>query len=1100
MNWLDSSSFSGLLSQAQKSIDKVLDIPREDDKKTNQNLDTGKSQSQTPKTQEKKSSEQKSSNSWLSGADSFWGSLTQNVSGSPKTDTTQDKEKSSNDVETKNKTTSERANDIPPKESKLSSKPMNLKRSSKKKIPKKKVETSDSHPNENSATKSTPENEAGTETETPSDLKVQSDVIKKHKDGDFTDVDIGSISLDTLDGKNFEASNDDSLMSDNAVHDSSGNAKVKTESDVTVEHDEDVLMTENGKVVQGKEEERGDLEVEVETMKQTEMMEQVEKLEPVENDRNNKMEDEDLESIDVKINEEMKVDNQSKNSQKFGVDGRSDFRVDKDFLENGRSDFGVDKNFLETEDEQPERHQEQQLVAESVQNLDLFSSPVAASTPQRKEPSHYNTPSNDQGLLPYDTDDNGLLSNLNDLLKASEFPENVEQDVVLDPGDKADKDSNISNEMTRVNDDVEGLESKSDSKQENERFRQIIEVRESKLIDLSKENLNLQETNAVLRSQIEQLEELHKSEDAELEQMKEEFTKRIGESEAKLQAAAKERDLFKKQLEETQKCLSSDMERQLKEFQSLLQEKDEQVAQLMEEGEKLSKQILQRNTNIKKLRAKEKELNASNENLSTKFEAAEAEIERLTGILKERDDHEKEQDDAIKKLNAYTKKQEDVIAKQKVELEESAAKLPSLQTALDNAYKEMTELHKVNAAKSTEVQEATLSVEMTAKEELRIALEKLKKESQRECDVLAMEVTDLQTQLNRSEQQAARREDNLRQEIADIQMRLQEAEGRNQELTQSVSVATRPLLRQIENLQHSYGSQQTSWEKLEKNLTERLADAQNQLATAQEKERASTERSIELSSRVASLESQVANYRQEKSRIEAEFELEKAKLEALEDYKSRESGKIEALKSMHCKQLETMMVEKSLLEQQLVVERTKYESERKKLTKLEEQLKERPQKGEDIAEDDNEQDPAQQTTSDRRRSRNSSSSSVFSLSDAMSRNLPSGGTAILEELRATIRHKEGELVSMQSAISKLESSRESLTEELTSLMNTNESLTKENKQLQHTGKSFQELQTKYNALLQMYGEKQEETEELKLDLQDIKNMYKTQIQELLGGR
>jgi hypothetical protein len=36
--------------------------------------------------------------------------------------------------------------------------------------------------------------------------------------------------------------------------------------------------------------------------------------------------------------------------------------------------------------------------------------------------------------------------------------------------------------------------------------------------------------------------------------------------------------------------------------------------------------------------------------------------------------------------------------------------------------------------------EATLSVEMTAKEELRIALEKLKKESQRECDVLAMEV------------------------------------------------------------------------------------------------------------------------------------------------------------------------------------------------------------------------------------------------------------------------------------------------------------------------------------------------------------------------
>ena len=45
MSWFNSSSFSGLLSQAQQSIDKVLDIPQERDdksKKTGQNLDTGK--------------------------------------------------------------------------------------------------------------------------------------------------------------------------------------------------------------------------------------------------------------------------------------------------------------------------------------------------------------------------------------------------------------------------------------------------------------------------------------------------------------------------------------------------------------------------------------------------------------------------------------------------------------------------------------------------------------------------------------------------------------------------------------------------------------------------------------------------------------------------------------------------------------------------------------------------------------------------------------------------------------------------------------------------------------------------------------------------
>ena len=37
------------------------------------------------------------------------------------------------------------------------------------------------------------------------------------------------------------------------------------------------------------------------------------------------------------------------------------------------------------------------------------------------------------------------------------------------------------------------------------------------------------------------------------------------------------------------------------------------------------------------------------------------------------------------------------------------------------------------------------------------------------------------------------------------------------------------------------------------------------------------------------------------------------------------------------------------------------------------------------------------------------------------------------------------------------------------------------------------LCTEYNALIQMYGEKSEECDELKLDLQDVKDMYKLQV-------
>ena len=44
---------------------------------------------------------------------------------------------------------------------------------------------------------------------------------------------------------------------------------------------------------------------------------------------------------------------------------------------------------------------------------------------------------------------------------------------------------------------------------------------------------------------------------------------------------------------------------------------------------------------------------------------------------------------------------------------------------------------------------------------------------------------------------------------------------------------------------------------------------------------------------------------------------------------------------------------------------------------------------------------------------------------------------------------------------------------------------------------FNQLQEQYDAILQMYGEKVEETEEIQLDLQDVKDMYRSQIDDLL---
>lgn len=69
-----------------------------------------------------------------------------------------------------------------------------------------------------------------------------------------------------------------------------------------------------------------------------------------------------------------------------------------------------------------------------------------------------------------------------------------------------------------------------------------------------------------------------------------------------------------------------------------------------------------------------------------------------------------------------------------------------------------------------------------------------------------------------------RKERQLRADIAELQQRVAETEAHAEEMSGAVSAATRPLLRQMENLQATHSSQQASWESLEMTLTQRLSE------------------------------------------------------------------------------------------------------------------------------------------------------------------------------------------------------------------------------------------------------------------------------------
>ncbi|KAM4582178.1 TATA element modulatory factor [Fundulus diaphanus] len=643
-----------------------------------------------------------------------------------------------------------------------------------------------------------------------------------------------------------------------------------------------------------------------------------------------------------------------------------------------------------------------------------------------------------------------------------------------------------------------------------------LEKRESQLLAVSKDKARLEEECDNLKDEVIGL----KEESSTVQSLKEEFTQRIADAERKAQLACKERDIAKKEI----KGLREDLSTRLNSSDTLelIREKEEQIRGLLEEGEKLSKQQLQQSNIIKKLRVKEKESDSRITKQQRKIQEQEEQLRHLQQVLDGKEEVEKQHRENIKKLNAVVEQQEKELSTLHTDVEELQEKNRSVQAALDNSYKELAELHKAHASKASEVEEAALSREIQAKEQLSLALEKAQEEARIQQEALAHQVADLRHALQRAEQQQARKEDYLREEISELQKRLQEAETRNQELSQSVTSATRPLLRQIENLQASLGGQTASWEKLEKNISDRLADAQAQLAVAVEKERSAAEELLSIKSQLASLESQNSLLRQEKARVLAQLEAEKNKREKLEDESSREHAELTNLKGEHSRMLEEAKKEKLLLANQLEMERMKVEQEKKKCYLAQEALKEKERKAltHSVGEPPGASTPSLSRSSSISGGENAGlHTSVLSQDDSLDHSLGamtmslsmsgtslyeaarlSGGSSIIENLQSQLKLREGEIAQLQLEITSLERSRSVMAEELVRLTNQNDEMQEKVKDIPTLKILLKDLEQRHNTILQMYGEKAEEAEELRLDLEDVKNMYKTQIDELLKNQ
>ncbi|XP_022947604.1 golgin candidate 5-like isoform X2 [Cucurbita moschata] len=576
----------------------------------------------------------------------------------------------------------------------------------------------------------------------------------------------------------------------------------------------------------------------------------------------------------------------------------------------------------------------------------------------------------------------------------------------------------------------------------------------------------LMNENEHLNTVIEKLKK--KSSDVEIESLREEYHQRVSTLERKVYALTKERDTLRR--EQNKKSDAA----------SLLKEKDEIINQVMAEGEELSKKQAAQESQIRKLRAQIRELEEEKKGLMTKLQVEENKV------------------DSIKRDKTATEMLlQETIEKHQTEL---AAQKEYYSSAL------------------TAAKEAENLAEARANSEARSELESRLREAEDRETMLVQTLEELRQTLSRKEQQAVFREDMLRGDIEDLQKRYQASERRCEELITQVPESTRPLLRQIEAIQETTARRAEAWASVERSLNSRLQEAEAKSAAAEGRERSINERLSQTLSRINVLEAQVSCLRAEQTQLSKTLEKERQRaaeirqeyLAAKEEADTQEGRanqleeEIRDLRRKHKEELQEYLRHKKLLQQEIEKEKTaRMDLERKAHLHS-------------TAASDNSSIKRHNSmfeNGDLARKLSSSSSlgnmeesyflaSLGSSDRKITGDIPMGPYYMKSmnpsSFEAALRQKEGELTSYVSRLKSIEMIRDSLAEELVKLTSQSEKLRAEAGMLPGIRAELEALRRRHSAALELMGERDEELEELRADIVDLKEMYREQVNLLVN--
>merc|ERR1719369_2273428 len=657
----------------------------------------------------------------------------------------------------------------------------------------------------------------------------------------------------------------------------------------------------------------------------------------------------------------------------------------------------------------------------------------------------------------------------------------------------------------------EGGETVEVLRKRNKELAELLSAREGRLMAVSREIAQLQEESGEMAIRLQSAIEQAKGERSKCEEIR----KEVKGLENKVSIGQGEVTRMEKEV--------AKLNLKLKEVGGDDQEKEEIINDLRSEGEALAKQNGKQAEIIRKLRAKEKGHDSEITKLKCDLEKNVSEVERLRKSLAAKNNLEGSQSEAIKTLTEANQAWETENKKIKNELEDNIEKVAGLRSSLESAYREMAEMKRKLEEAAGEAAAAALSKEVSLREEAVSQLDEERRAWILQKTLLEGQILNLQDSLAISEQASAGREEMYRQEISSLRIRLEQSDNRHEDLAESVGQATKPLLRQIETLQASLREVTSVQERVEQNMAERLQVATHSLAQAQDRERKAQEKWREVSGKMVSIEEQ-ANEEKE-ARIVAQSKVEEleGKMLMMEDKRVHDHEETERIKITLRENVAELKREKEFLSASLQTEKGESESRRKKSLALMEQLKERDRRVRELQiEMDSRVNTSKEDSMTSIHSSPTPSLSQLSIAGSESFTLsrepwpeevfsttsgysvPSlyesnklgSTTALIENLQSQLKLKEGELVQLQVEQVNMERVRDAMGQELTKLTIKADQVDNLSEEITKLKEEYLTLQQKYQTMLTMYGEKVEEAEELKLDLQDVKEMYKMQIDQL----